>query len=115
MIDHLPRADENPGPDEAPWWLEDAFYGTDEAEEAGPWTGVGKSMAAGFLALLRDEGVAVIVVERRDRFARFGADYVEAALAASGRRLLVVHPSGVDDDLAAAGIRPARPAQAAAR
>ena len=40
-----------------------------------------------------------MVVEHRDRFARFGAGYVEAALAASGRRLLVVDPAGVDDDL----------------
>jgi len=52
-----------------------------------------------FLALLRDPAVSTIVVEHRDRFARFGADYVEAALAASGRRLLVVDPAGVDDDL----------------
>src|SRR5215472_17184145 len=34
-----------------------------------------------------------------DRFARFGAEYVEAALAAQGRRPLVVDPSEVDDDL----------------
>ena len=52
-----------------------------------------------FLALLRDKSVSVIVVEHRDRFARFGAEYVEAALAASGRRLLVAGPSEVDDDL----------------
>jgi predicted site-specific integrase-resolvase len=52
-----------------------------------------------FLALLRDQAVSVIIVEHRDRFARFGAEYVEAALAASGRRLLVVDPSEVDDDL----------------
>jgi putative resolvase len=39
------------------------------------------------------------VVEHRDRFARFGSEYVEAALAASGRRLLVVDPAEVDDDL----------------
>jgi predicted site-specific integrase-resolvase len=52
-----------------------------------------------FLALLRDPGVSTIVVEHRDRFARFGADYVEAALVASGRRLLVVDPAEVDDDL----------------
>jgi predicted site-specific integrase-resolvase len=51
-----------------------------------------------FLGLARDEGVAVIVVEHRDRFARFGAEYVEAALAASGGRLLVVDPSEADDD-----------------
>ncbi len=40
-----------------------------------------------------------IGVEHRDRFARFGAEYVEAALAAQSRRLLVVDPSEVDDDL----------------
>jgi predicted site-specific integrase-resolvase len=52
-----------------------------------------------FLALLRDESVTTIVTEHRDRFARFGAEYVEAALSAQGRRLLVVDPSAVDDDL----------------
>ena len=52
-----------------------------------------------FLALLRDPSVSVIVVEHRDRFARFGAEYVEAAMAASGRGLLVVDPAEVDDDL----------------
>ena len=35
-----------------------------------------------FLALLRDQAVSVIVVEHRDRLARFGAEYVEAALGA---------------------------------
>ncbi|WP_035921273.1 IS607 family transposase [Frankia sp. QA3] len=52
-----------------------------------------------FLALLRDPAVTTIVVEHRDRFARFGAEYVEAALAAAGRRLVVVDPAVVDDDL----------------
>jgi predicted site-specific integrase-resolvase len=52
-----------------------------------------------FLALLRDQSVSTIVVEHRDRFARFGAEYVEAALAASGRRLPVVDPGEVEDDL----------------
>ena len=52
-----------------------------------------------FLALLRDPAVSVILVEHRDRFARFGAEYVEAALAASGRRLLVADPAEVDDGL----------------
>lgn len=52
------------------------------------------------LALLADPEVATIVVERRDRFATFGAEYVDAVLSASGRRLLVVDPSEVDDDLA---------------
>ena len=52
-----------------------------------------------FLALLRDPAVGTIVVEHRGRFARFGAEYVEAALSAQGRRLLVVDAAGVDDDL----------------
>lgn len=52
-----------------------------------------------FLALLRDPTVSTIVVEHRDRFARFGAEYVEAALTAQGRRLLVVDSAEVDDDL----------------
>jgi len=52
-----------------------------------------------FLALLRSPDVSTIVVEHRDRFARFGAEYVEAALAAQGRKLLVVDPAEVDDDL----------------
>ena len=52
-----------------------------------------------FLALLGDPKVSTIVVEHRDRFARFGAEYVEAALAAQGRRLLVVDPAEVDEDL----------------
>ncbi len=52
-----------------------------------------------FLTLLRDPTVSTILVEHRDRFARFGAEYVEAALAAQGRRLLVADPAEVDDDL----------------
>jgi predicted site-specific integrase-resolvase len=52
-----------------------------------------------FLALLRDRSVTTIVVEHRDRFARFGAEYVEAALEAQGRRLLVADPAEADDDL----------------
>jgi predicted site-specific integrase-resolvase len=52
-----------------------------------------------FLGLLRDPAVTTLVVEHRDRFARFGAEYVEAALTAQGRRLLVVDAAEVDDDL----------------
>jgi predicted site-specific integrase-resolvase len=52
-----------------------------------------------FLALRRDPAVTRIVVEHRDRFWRFGSQYVQAALAAQGRALLVVDPAGFDDDL----------------
>jgi predicted site-specific integrase-resolvase len=52
-----------------------------------------------FLALLRDPTVNRIVVEHRDRFCRFGSEYVEAALAARGRELVVVDSAEVDGDL----------------
>jgi predicted site-specific integrase-resolvase len=52
-----------------------------------------------FLALLRDPSIDRIVVEHRDRFCRFGSEYVEAALAAQGRELVVVDSAEVDDDL----------------
>ena len=51
------------------------------------------------LTLLRDPDVTTIVVEHTDRFARFGPVYVEAVLSASWRRLLVVDPAQVDEDL----------------
>ncbi|MGH3634451.1 IS607 family transposase [Mycobacterium sp.] len=54
-----------------------------------------------FLALLRDPTVSRIVVEHRDRFCRFGSEYVEAAVAADGRELVVVDSAEVDDDLVA--------------
>jgi predicted site-specific integrase-resolvase len=52
-----------------------------------------------FLALLRDPAVTRVVVEHRDRFCRFGSEYVQTALAAQGRQLVVVHSAEVDDDL----------------
>jgi len=52
-----------------------------------------------FLALLRDPTISRIVVEHRDRFCRFGSEYVEAAFAAQGRELVVVDSAEVDDDL----------------
>ncbi len=54
-----------------------------------------------FLARLRDPSVTTIVVEPRDRFARFGAESVEAAPAAQGRRLPVPRrgvPIGASSD-----------------
>jgi predicted site-specific integrase-resolvase len=52
-----------------------------------------------FLAVLRDPAVTRIVVEHRDRFCRFGSEYVRAALVAQGRELVVVDSAEVDDDL----------------
>lgn len=52
-----------------------------------------------FKKLLADPGVERIVVEHRDRFCRFGVEYIEATLGAQGRELVVVDPAEVDDDL----------------
>jgi predicted site-specific integrase-resolvase len=52
-----------------------------------------------FLALLRDPSVHRIVVGHRDRLCCFGSEYVQAALAAQGRELVVVDKAEVDGDL----------------
>ena len=50
-------------------------------------------------SLLRDPKIGTILVEHRDRLARFGSEYIEAAMAASGRRLVVVDPAEMKEDL----------------
>lgn len=49
--------------------------------------------------LLSDPAATTLVVEHRDRLARFGVEYLEAALAAQSRRVVVLDTSEVDDDL----------------
>lgn len=49
--------------------------------------------------LLTDATATTIVVEHRDRLARFGVEYLEAALSAQGRRVVVVDDGEVQDDL----------------
>jgi len=49
--------------------------------------------------LLADRTVATIVVEHRDRLARFGVENLEAALSAHGRRVAIVDDAELDDDL----------------
>jgi len=44
--------------------------------------------------LLSDATVGTIVVEHRDRLARFGVEYLEAALSAQGRRVVVADGCG---------------------
>ena len=51
------------------------------------------------MQLLADPDISAIVVEHRDRLARFGSEYIEGAMAASGRRLIVVDEAEVTDDL----------------
>ncbi|MGW4103058.1 IS607 family transposase [Streptomyces sp. NPDC004976] len=49
--------------------------------------------------LLSDPNATAIVVEHRDRLARFGVEHLEAVLSASGRRLVVLDPTETADDL----------------
>ena len=49
--------------------------------------------------LLADPQVTTIVVEHRDRLARFGVEQLQAALSAHGRRVVVADPGETSDDL----------------
>ncbi len=51
------------------------------------------------LSLLKNAKVGTVVVEHRERLARFGVEYIEAALEASGRKLVVADESELKDDL----------------
>jgi len=52
------------------------------------------------MRLLSDPDITTIIVEHRDRLARFGFEYIEAALMAQGRKIIVMEPGEVKDDLA---------------
>lgn len=49
--------------------------------------------------LLADPRVTAVVVEHKDRLGRMNVELVEAALSASGRRLVVLDDGEVEDDL----------------
>jgi putative resolvase len=49
--------------------------------------------------LLADPDVTTVVVEHKDRLGRMNVELVEAALSATGRRLLVLDEGEVEDDL----------------
>jgi putative resolvase len=49
--------------------------------------------------LLADASATRIIVEHRDRLARFGVEHLGAALSAQGRVVLFVDEGEVDDDL----------------
>ena len=52
-----------------------------------------------FQRILADPMASTIVVEHRDRLARFGVENLESALSAQGRRVVVADPGEMDDDL----------------
>lgn len=49
--------------------------------------------------ILRNHDIGTIVVEHRDRLARFGVEYIEAALSASNRILIVINETEEKLDL----------------
>ena len=51
------------------------------------------------MKILADPAITVILVEHKDRLMRFGSEYVESALTAQQRKLVVVDPSEMKDDL----------------
>ena len=51
------------------------------------------------LRLLGNAQVQVILVEHRERLMRFGFEYVEAALTAQNRRIMVIEPDEMKDDI----------------
>lgn len=53
----------------------------------------------GLIRLLHNASAQTIVVEHRDRLMRFGFEYVEASLAAQGRRIIVIEPEEMTDDI----------------
>lgn len=50
--------------------------------------------------ILSDPSASVVLVEHRDRWARLGVEYLEAALSAQGRTVLVTDQGEPADDLA---------------
>jgi putative resolvase len=49
--------------------------------------------------ILSEVSATVVVVEHRDRLARFGVGHLEAALGAQGRRIVAADPGEAADDL----------------
>jgi putative resolvase len=49
--------------------------------------------------IVSDPSAGVLVVEHRDRLARFGVEHLEAALVVNGRKILVADPGETADDL----------------
>ena len=51
------------------------------------------------LGLLKNKDIDVIIVEHKDRLSRFGVEYIETLLEASGRKLQIIDETEIDNDL----------------
>lgn len=49
--------------------------------------------------VLQDASITVILVEHRDRLARFGVPLLESALASAGRKIVVINDTEYQDDI----------------
>lgn len=49
--------------------------------------------------ILSDSTIKTIIVEHNDRLVRFGFEFLESALAAQGRKLIVLDKGEIRDDL----------------
>lgn len=48
---------------------------------------------------LENPSISIVVVEHRDRIARFGSEYIESALAAANRKVVIINDMEMRDDL----------------
>ena len=53
----------------------------------------------GLLRLLANKNINIIIVEHRDRLTRFGFSYLEASLKSSGRKIIVVDSTEIQEDI----------------
>jgi predicted site-specific integrase-resolvase len=51
------------------------------------------------MKVLENPSASILVVEHRDRLARFGSEYIESALKAGNRKIIVINDSEMKDDL----------------
>jgi putative resolvase len=77
-------------------WATKAGHRVVRQSEIGSGMNGGRSKAR---RLLADPAVTVVVVEHKDRLGRVNVELVEAALSATGRRLVVLDQGEVKDDL----------------
>lgn len=78
------------------------FAGKSDLSVTGTITEIGSGLNGKrprLLKVLSDPTIKTLVVEHRDRLARFGTEYIEAALRATGRQLVVVDQTEMKDDL----------------
>jgi putative resolvase len=73
-----------------------AFHVVEAVQEVG--SGLNGHRRA-MLRVLKNPAVQTVVVEHRDRLMRFGFEYVEAALAATSRKIVVVEAEERTDDM----------------